>query len=438
MSMPPPGTNPPGESPQHSGIITATAVVVSLLVVVLTALVVVIVLFCLMKRKRKSGGMRVMSGWESNTEFTDSQRTTLHGEHLIQLSTLSGSQQALLTGDNGTPVSTPVIRRKNVVESHPVAIDEFALYVESTDDEDLKAEWREIPQRTHDLAAQSLMNPLNNRYTNILPYDKNRVHLKEPNSDGNDYINASYIDGYNVQKSYICAQGPLQRTVDDFWQVVWDHQVNIIVMLTNFIEGQKNKCAEYFPIKENTKVFAKMHMVVVNKSVKVYKDYTLRIFSLENNKTKKSLTVHHFHYTAWPDFGVPKDPSGVLAVLHHARVTRMSHEPSVPVIVHCSAGVGRTGTYLSLDMLMDQVESEGETCVIDIKTLVKNMRDQRNLMVQAPDQYVFIHKAFREHYLVGSTIMSSGEMKKKVEEMSPVKRHSGISQFQEQYEVRMT
>jgi hypothetical protein len=178
MSMPPPGTNPPGESPQHSGIITATAVVVSLLVVVLTALVVVIVLFCLMKRKRKSGGMRVMSGWESNTEFTDSQRTTLHGEHLIQLSTLSGSQQALLTGDNGTPVSTPVIRRKNVVESHPVAIDEFALYVESTDDEDLKAEWREIPQRTHDLAAQSLMNPLNNRYTNILPCElSTHLHL---------------------------------------------------------------------------------------------------------------------------------------------------------------------------------------------------------------------------------------------------------------------
>ncbi|XP_035376286.1 receptor-type tyrosine-protein phosphatase eta isoform X4 [Electrophorus electricus] len=235
------------------------------------------------------------------------------------------------------------------------------------------------------ISALALENKVKNRYNNVLPYDISRVKLSIHGSTFDDYINANYIPGYNSKKEYIAAQGPLPVTVNEFWRMIWEKHVQTMVMLTRCNEQGRVKCEKYWP--SETKLYN--NIIVTTTSEIALEDWTIRDFTIKNVKTAESREVRHFHFTAWPDHGVPETTEVLINFRHLVREHMDHYSCNSPTIVHCSAGVGRTGTFIALDHLIFQIERES---IVDIYGIVHNMRMHRPLMVQTEDQYVFLNQ----------------------------------------------
>ncbi|XP_044007732.1 tyrosine-protein phosphatase corkscrew isoform X2 [Aphidius gifuensis] len=270
-----------------------------------------------------------------------------------------------------------------------------------------------------------------NRYKNILPFDHTRVKLKDvdPNIPGADYINANYIkneegegsctritangDTCIFNKCYIATQGCLINTIQDFWHMVYQENTQVIVMTTKEIERGKNKCARYWPEEGETAEYGSEWKVSALARSSTA-DYTLREFLLQGNKPQFSepRKIYHFHFQAWPDHGVPSDPGCVLNFLHDVNARQESiaallsssasngQAPTAvgPILVHCSAGIGRTGTFIVIDMILDQIKQHGLECEIDIQRTIQTVRSQRSGMVQTEAQYKFVYLAVL-HYI---------------------------------------
>ncbi|CAJ1060921.1 receptor-type tyrosine-protein phosphatase C [Xyrichtys novacula] len=271
------------------------------------------------------------------------------------------------------------------------------------------AEFQSIPRIFSRYSVKEAKKPCNspkNRYVDILPYDYNRVQLTTGNGEaGCDYINASFIDGYKESKKYIAAQGPKEETVCDFWRMIWEQQSSIIVMVTRCEEGNRVKCAQYWPSPErDTEIFEEF--IVKLNSEENCPDYTIRHLSLTNKREKNSeREVTHIQFISWPDHGVPGEPHLLLKL--RRRVNAFKNFFSGPIVVHCSAGVGRTGTYIGIDAMMEGLEAEGR---VDIYGYVIQLRRQRCLMVQVEAQYILIHQALLEHNQFGETETTLAEL----------------------------
>uniref|UniRef100_A0A3B4VN80 protein-tyrosine-phosphatase n=2 Tax=Seriola dumerili TaxID=41447 RepID=A0A3B4VN80_SERDU len=235
-------------------------------------------------------------------------------------------------------------------------------------------------------------NKARNRFNNVLPYDWCRVKLSTSNPDEtSDYINASYMPGYNREREYIATQGPLPSTVSDFWRMIWEQRVKGIVMVTNCVEGGRTKCEQYWPADSKPCLYGEF--LITMKSEQQEPNWTLREFSVKHTSTSGGRTVKHFHFTAWPDHGVPQ---GTDVLIQFRRLVRWHIEREgngAPTVVHCSAGVGRTGTIIALDVLLQQLDKNR---TVGINAFVHRMRLCRPFMVQTESQYVFLHQCIMD------------------------------------------
>ncbi|CAH4036144.1 tyrosine-protein phosphatase non-receptor type 11 [Pieris brassicae] len=212
-------------------------------------------------------------------------------------------------------------------------------------------------------------------------------------------VNGDPENVYN--KLYIATQGCLSTTIYQFWSMIWQEDVRIIIMTTKEIERGKVKCERYWPELNKTEVIKKY--TIYNESESSTQDYTLRRFIVtKKDESDVKRTIYHFHFTAWPDHGVPSEPGRVLNILLDVnfRLQQIMTGPEPPeqavVCVHCSAGIGRTGTFIVIDMILDQIRKEGFDCEIDVHRTVQMVRDQRSGMVQNEAQYKFIYMALLE------------------------------------------
>lgn len=233
-------------------------------------------------------------------------------------------------------------------------------------------------------------NGSKNRFLDILPFDHSRVKLKPVDDDVfSDYINASYISGYNREKEYIAAQGPLPNTSSDFWKMVWQENVSVIVMLTLCQENGTNKCDNYWPLLEGN-LLDYDDITVKTTNVISFDSYDCRSITLQIDEVTHS--VKHFHFLQWADFSanVP-----VEILINFVRNVRSHITTSAPVIVHCSAGVGRTGTFIAVDYLLQFVDANPLDSNIDVFQFVNKMRANRVHMVQNKHQYILIHDCIK-------------------------------------------
>ena len=230
-----------------------------------------------------------------------------------------------------------------------------------------------------------------NRYSNVLPYDHSRVKLATlPGEPGSDYINASYIPGYKLKQEYIAAQGPLSSTIGDFWRMVWEQDVQSVVMVAKLtVVDRTGKSIKYW--KEEP-----LHCCGISitlQSEKIDKHWTVREFLLVKDKTEH--TVKHYQFTAeWPVYDIPDDTGPLLDLVKYFRSQQDACDSNHgPVVVHCDGGVGRTGTFIALDILLQHIEDNDW---VDVFGLACEMRRYRQRMIETELQYIFIHKALTD------------------------------------------
>ncbi|XP_027138825.1 protein tyrosine phosphatase receptor type Db isoform X7 [Larimichthys crocea] len=293
-------------------------------------------------------------------------------------------------------------RRLSSMASHPpVPISEMADHIErlkANDNLKFSQEYESVdPGQQFTWENSNLeVNKPKNRYANVIAYDHSRVILSSIEGvPGSDYINANYVDGYRRQNAYIATQGSLPETFGEFWRMVWEQHTANIIMMTKLEEKSRVKCDQYWPTR-GTETYGLIQVTLLD-TVELA-TYSVRTFALYKSGSNEKREVRHFQFTAWPDHGVPEHPTPFLAFLR--RVKACNPPDAGPMVVHCSAGVGRTGCFIVIDAMVERIKHEK---TIDIYGHVTLMRSQRNYMVQTEDQYIFIHDALLEAVTCGNT-----------------------------------
>uniref|UniRef100_A0A8P4GI00 protein-tyrosine-phosphatase n=1 Tax=Dicentrarchus labrax TaxID=13489 RepID=A0A8P4GI00_DICLA len=277
-------------------------------------------------------------------------------------------------------------------------------------------------------SAKKDENRMKNRYGNIIAYDHSRVRLQPQDGEsGSDYINANYVD-----------VSPMQETVYDFWRMIWQENTAAIVMVTNLVEvgrvivnergggGASNevKCCKYWP--DDTEIYGDMKVTLIE--TQLLSEYVIRTFAVEKRGVAEIREIRQFHFTGWPDHGVPLHATGLLGFIR--RVKAKTPPTAGPTVVHCSAGAGRTGCFIVIDIMLDMAEREG---VVDIYNCVRELRARRVNMVQTEEQYVFIHDAILEACLCGDTAVPANQLRSVYYEMNRLDPQTNSSQIKEEF-----
>uniref|UniRef100_A0A663DSR0 protein-tyrosine-phosphatase n=1 Tax=Aquila chrysaetos chrysaetos TaxID=223781 RepID=A0A663DSR0_AQUCH len=283
-----------------------------------------------------------------------------------------------------------------------------------------------------------------NRYGNIISYDHSRVRLQLLDGDPHsDYINANYIDGYHRPHHYIATQGPMQETVKDFWRMIWQENSASVVMVTNLVEVGRHilptpgvalyflfspqvKCVRYWP--DDTEVYGDIKVTLIE--TEPLAEYVIRTFTVQKKGYHEIREIRQFHFTSWPDHGVPCYATGLLGFVRQVKF--LNPPEAGPIVVHCSAGAGRTGCFIAIDIMLDMAENEG---VVDIFNCVRELRSQRVNLVQTEEQYVFVHDAILEACLCGNTAIPVCEFRSIYYNISRLDPQTNSSQIKDEFQT---
>ncbi|NXX48435.1 PTPRV phosphatase, partial [Tricholaema leucomelas] len=312
------------------------------------------------------------------------------------------------------------VSRRNV--HRPVPIESFKQYYEMKAAGANQAffqefeELKEVGKEQLKLEAELPANISKNRYPHVLPYDHSRVKLSQLGGDPHsDYINANFMPGYTSQREFIATQGPLKKTIDDFWRLVWEQNVCNIIMLTVCMENGRVLCDHYWPSEATPVCYGQVRVQLLQQSST--EEWTLRRFKLCHEGLQVERLLSHLHYTAWPDHGIPESTTSIMTFRELVREHIQSSKEAGPTLVHCRqgsalghsrrghAGVGRTGTFLALDRLLLQMRQEK---AVDIFGAVHTLRMSRYLMVQTLSQYIFLHSCIMDKILEEPLLGLSG------------------------------
>ncbi|XP_041376343.1 tyrosine-protein phosphatase non-receptor type 2-like [Gigantopelta aegis] len=261
-----------------------------------------------------------------------------------------------------------------------------------------EASLRTLDQKLTVIEARKPENRSKNRYRDVSPYDHSRIVLGKVNDD---YINASLIEVPDAGRKYILTQGPLAHTTSHFWLMVWEQNTKAVIMLNRTVEKGTLKCHQYWPLGSDAGYEDEMYFDDVNLKVTLTSEedtmhYTLRYLSLENANTNERREILHFQYTTWPDFGVPSSPTAFLTFLSNVRLTGVLDADVGPPVIHCSAGIGRSGTFCLVDSSLVLIEKQRDLDAVDIKMMLMEMRSFRMGLIQTPDQLRFSYLAIIE------------------------------------------
>lgn len=326
-------------------------------------------------------------------------------------------------------------------EKFAIRVDDFHLHVsqmKSADGYGFREEFALFPDGPTAAwnVAQASINKKKNRYNNIMAYDHSRVVLQpfcsgssssRDSSDYNlsDYINASYVQGYKRPAMYIATQAPSADTCGDFWTMVWQERCSVLVMLTNLMELGKRKCHKYW--NDERQQYGNIEVSTTNEEFT--SDYVVRTFLLRDMSGYDVREVRQFHFSAWPDHGVPSRPTSLLTFV---RRIKAYEPPDGPTIVHCSAGSGRTGCYITIDQMLDMAREEE---IVDVYNTVRELRSRRVDMVQTEEQYVFIHEAILEALICGETSVVPDQLGAHYDEIITVDVVSSMAPIQDEFET---
>eukprot|EP00105_Crassostrea_gigas_P041534 XP_019925682.1 PREDICTED: receptor-type tyrosine-protein phosphatase epsilon isoform X2 [Crassostrea gigas] len=264
-----------------------------------------------------------------------------------------------------------------------------------------------------------------NRFKTTFPYDHSRVVLQF--SKNGDYINANFIKNTDGDAVYIASQGPKPKTVGDFWKMIWQENVFVIAMVTNLKEGDKIKCERYWPTSGDSKIVLEIFTVQLF-SERIYANFSTHNLKLFNRETQETRQITHLQYTSWPDHGTP-NPLELLSFYHY--VSRaMEQHPEQKLVVHCSAGIGRTGTFIALDALHREGVKKGK---INIVEYVHTMREDRMNMIQNTNQYKFLYHALYESFRTGCHVLKKDVFVQEMDAQMQSDKATNLSNFRTEF-----
>uniref|UniRef100_A0A7N8YQ11 protein-tyrosine-phosphatase n=1 Tax=Mastacembelus armatus TaxID=205130 RepID=A0A7N8YQ11_9TELE len=274
-------------------------------------------------------------------------------------------------------------------------------------------------------SAKKDENRMKNRYGNIIAYDHSRVRLQALEGEqSSDYINANYVDVSTHTSQHHQHKGPMQETVFDFWRMVWQENTAAIVMVTNLVEVGRVKCCKYWP--DDTEIYRDIKVTLIE--TELLSEYVIRTFAVEKRGAHEIREIRQFHFTGWPDHGVPYHATGLLGFIRRVKSKTLTN--AGPMVVHCSAGAGRTGCFIVIDIMLDMAEREG---VVDIYNCVRELRSRRVNMVQTEEQYVFIHDAILEACLCGDTTIPASQLRSVYYDMNRLDPQTNSSPIKEEF-----
>jgi len=386
---------------QNTVLVSVLGILAGLLLV---ALILLVVLYLL---RRYSKQVAAQQGVEMDLKHTF--------RHFCSTIKGRGHSQFLLTQDALSQPDLPPIDKTGMV----------AAYLERHKDSDygFQSEFESLPEKFSDRTTVACDLPVNkpkNRYPDIRSYDQTRVKLTSSEEiEGSDYINANFVVGYKERKRWVCAQGPLEYTLADFWRMIQEQGVEIVIMLTNLEEYNRVKCAQYWP-GAGTSTYGPVTVAFVQE--KRYSDYVVRELKLtvEGHAPR---TISHYHYLQWKDFNAPEHAP---AMLKFVKRINEAWSGSSPILVHCSAGVGRSGTLIAIDSLTQALSEEG---AVSIFQTVSDLRRQRNYLVQSVKQYQFVYRAIMEFAQFGDTEMDASKIKEHWVELTQEKKDGLLAEF---------